>query len=201
LIKDPIALMSAEWMRSAFDAEVVALIRHPCAFVSSLKRMNWRLRFENFYSQPSLMRDLLGPFEDEMRRLDATDHDLVENGAVAWAVIHHVIQVFRERHPDWIYVRHEDLAGDSLGEYAALYERLGLTMDAGARRTIEEHCYARAPLDDNGQVHRLTRNSSQDAWSWQRKMPVEEVERIRERVEDVSRHFYADETWAVAAAR
>jgi hypothetical protein len=199
LIKDPIALMSSEWMADRFGAEIVALIRHPCAFVASLKRMNWRFRFENLYGQPLLMRDLLGDYEDQMRRLDAAEHDLVENGALAWAVIHHVIRVFQERHPDWVYVRHEDLAADPMGQYEALYARLGLAMSPAAQATIEEHCYAGAPLEDRGQVHRLTRNSSEDAWSWRRKLPAAEVERIRARVEPVARHFYAEETWDTSA--
>jgi hypothetical protein len=195
LIKDPIALMSAEWLADRFQAEIVALIRHPCAFVASIKRMNWWFRFENLYSQPLLMRDLLGEYEEPMRRLDATEHDLIDNGALTWTVIHHVIRVFQERHPDWIYVRHEDLASDPIGQYEALYGRLGLEMSPAARATIEEHCYAAAPVEDRGQVHRLTRNSREDAWSWRRKLSPAEIERIRAWAEPVSRHFYAEQTW------
>ena len=38
LIKDPIALMSAEWLADRFNINIVVIIRHPCAFVSSLLR-------------------------------------------------------------------------------------------------------------------------------------------------------------------
>jgi hypothetical protein len=37
VIKDPIAIMSAEWMYENFDLDIIVLIRHPAAFVSSLK--------------------------------------------------------------------------------------------------------------------------------------------------------------------
>ncbi len=200
LIKDPIALMSSEWLASTFNAQVVALIRHPCAFVSSLRRMNWRFRFESLLSQPLLMRDLLGPFEDEMRRMDATDHDMIDNGAVIWKILHHVIRTFQERHPDWIYARYEDLAAEPLPGFEALYDQLGLELNARARGTIEEHCYARTPLTDQGEVHRLVRNSSDDAWSWRGRMSAEEVERVRALVEPISGLFYTDETWNLTAA-
>ncbi len=195
LIKAPGALMSAEWLVANFGTQIVALIRHPCAFVASIKRMNWRFSFAELTSQPLLMRDVLGPFEAEMRRLDATDHDLIDNGAEIWKIIHHVIRDYQTRHPEWIYVRQEDLATDPMGQYETLYGRLGLTMGQKARQVIEEHCYAKTPQPDEGQLHRLTRNSNEDAWSWRGKLTAAEVDRIRARVDDVSRHFYADETW------
>jgi hypothetical protein len=199
LIKAPGALMSSPWLADRFGARIVILVRHPCGFVASVKRMNWRFRFENLYDQPLLMRDLLGDYEDQMRRLDATEHDLVDNGAAVWKVFHHVIRVFQERHPDWVYLRYEDLAADPMAGYESLYARLGLKMSPAARATIEEHCYARAPLEDRGELHRLVRNSSDDAWSWRRKLPAAEVERIRAHVEPVARHFYAEETWDTSA--
>src|SRR5205085_10560791 len=41
LLKDPIALFSAEWLASRFDMNVIVMIRHPAAFASSLRRLNW----------------------------------------------------------------------------------------------------------------------------------------------------------------
>src|SRR6185369_8506201 len=34
VIKDPIAVFSAEWLADRFDAHVITVIRHPAAFVS-----------------------------------------------------------------------------------------------------------------------------------------------------------------------
>jgi hypothetical protein len=36
LVKDPIALLSAEWLAETFGMDVVVLIRHPAAFAASL---------------------------------------------------------------------------------------------------------------------------------------------------------------------
>src|SRR5947209_3599913 len=45
LVKDPIALFSSEWLAQRFDMNVVVLIRHPAAFTSSIKRLNWKHNF------------------------------------------------------------------------------------------------------------------------------------------------------------
>ena len=57
LIKDPIAVFSAEWLASAFDMGVVVMIRHPAAFASSLKRLGWQFDFNDLLQQPLLLRE------------------------------------------------------------------------------------------------------------------------------------------------
>ena len=51
IIKDPIAIFSAEWMCKNFDLGVVVMIRHPCAFASSLKRLDWSFDFSHFFDE------------------------------------------------------------------------------------------------------------------------------------------------------
>jgi hypothetical protein len=41
LLKDPIAVFSAEWLADTFDMNVVVMIRHPGGFAASLKRLGW----------------------------------------------------------------------------------------------------------------------------------------------------------------
>lgn len=196
LIKDPIALMSAQWLADTFGTRIVVLIRHPCAFIASLKRMNWRFSFANFTSQPLLMRDLLGPFERQMHELESKEHDLVENGCLLWNIIHHAIAVYRERRADWHFVRYEDLATQPLSGFQELYEGLGLDWNLAARTAVERHCYAVQPTPDQGQVHRLVRKSSDDAWAWRKLMGANEVDRVRRRVDALAGKFYSEESWA-----
>ena len=67
LMKDPIALFSAEWLADTFDMRVLVMIRHPASFATSIRRRGWRHRFADFLEQPLLMRDLLAPYADEIR--------------------------------------------------------------------------------------------------------------------------------------
>ena len=53
-------------MAERFDLAVVAMIRNPAAFASSIKRLAWGFDFRNWLDQELLMRDLLHPFTDEI---------------------------------------------------------------------------------------------------------------------------------------
>ena len=63
LIKDPLAVFSAEWLARRFEMNVIVMIRHPAAFACSIRRRNWRHNFSHFLQQPLLMQDHLFPFE------------------------------------------------------------------------------------------------------------------------------------------
>ena len=45
IMKDPIAVLSAEWLAQVFNMDVICLIRHPAAFVYSLAKANWDFNF------------------------------------------------------------------------------------------------------------------------------------------------------------
>lgn len=78
IIKDPIAVFSAEWLAETFDMDVVVLIRHPAAFAGSLKRLHSTHPFADFLAQPLLMRDHLYPFESEIKQFAETEHDVID---------------------------------------------------------------------------------------------------------------------------
>lgn len=54
LLHDPLALFSAEWLARRFDFDVVVLIRHPAAFVASVKSLHWEHPFDHFLKQAPL---------------------------------------------------------------------------------------------------------------------------------------------------
>ena len=51
VLKDPIALFSADWIARRFGARVVVIIRHPAAFVASMRAANFVMNFEAFRRQ------------------------------------------------------------------------------------------------------------------------------------------------------
>lgn len=112
LLKDPLALLSAGWLHERYGMRVVCMIRNPLAFVGSLKKAGWTFDFHNLSRQEELMRDVLYPFGEEIRRACEEPGDLVEGGALTWNVLHHVILAYQERYPSWAFVRYEDLAAD-----------------------------------------------------------------------------------------
>src|SRR4029077_14652741 len=74
LVKDPMALFSAEWIAETFDAQVVVIVRHPAAFASSIKLDGWAHPFSHFLNQPALMEDHLSSFDEEIKTFAQEEH-------------------------------------------------------------------------------------------------------------------------------
>jgi hypothetical protein len=194
LVKDPIALFSAEWLASRFGMDVVIVIRHPAGFASSLKRLGWTFPFPDLLDQPLLMRDLLRPFEAELARRAERPGDILDQAALLWRMMHHVIADYRTRHPGWTFVRHEDLSREPVREFEGLFGKLGLGFTKRARDLIAETTDPANPADP-ADAHSLRRDSKAGASIWKERLAPGEVRRIRAAVGDVSKLFYSDAEW------
>lgn len=201
LMKDPIALMSAEWLARTYDMDVLVLIRHPAAFVSSLVRLGWQFPFGDLLAQPELMRDHLAPFAREIADYAAEPRPVIDEGILLWRIFHHVIRQYQLRHPEWLFVRHEDLSQRPREEFATVFARLGLRMTPDVQRMIDEHTAAENPREAPGNVaHHLRLDSRANVWNWAHRLSPLEVAKVRKHTEDIARHFYSDAEWADGAA-
>lgn len=197
LIKDPIALMSAGWLAERFGMQVMVMIRHPAAFAGSLVRLDWpRFDFRNWADQPLFLRDLAKPYEEPIRSFDPERQDLIDEAVLLWNVIHHVIEGYRDRHPDWAFVRHEDLAEEPVKGFQGLFERLDLVWDGTAERIIARSSTDEARKEVPAYLHRTVRRDSRSArWTWARRLTPDQLERVREGTAEVASAFYGDEDW------
>jgi hypothetical protein len=195
LVKDPIALMSAGWLSERFGMEVVVMVRHPAAFAGSLLRLDWpRFDFRDWAGQSAFLRDLAGPYAESIRSFDPDRQDLVDEAILLWNVTHHVIQGYRDRHPGWLFVRHEDLAEEPVKGFHELYQRLDLEWDRIAERIIEASSSGRA--DVPAYLHRTVGRDSRAArWTWRDRLTREERDRVREGTAEVASAFYEDRDW------
>jgi hypothetical protein len=196
LMKDPIALFSAEWLARTYGMDMVVLIRHPAAFVSSLKRLKWRYRFHNFVNQPELLNGLLHPLAAEIVAHHQVEHSPIDDGILLWRVVHHVIRHYQQHHPDWIFLRHEDISQHPLEEFGWIFERIGLQMTSSVRRAIETHSSEDNPPEAGDQVvHQLKRHSKANVWNWQQRLSADEIARIRVQTEDMAPYWYGKADW------
>lgn len=197
LLKDPIALFSAEWLAGRYGAQVVVMIRHPAAFAASLKALNWHFKFKGWLAQPALLRDWLHPWEADMRRCLAENVDVVEEAIVMWSAMHHVVRELQARNPAWTFVRHEDLAAHPLEGFRSLYESLDLVYSPRVARRIEAHSRP-GKLAGGGRHHTSVRRDSRAATTtWRQRLTRDEIRRVREGVEGVAPYFYGDEDWGL----
>ncbi len=197
LMKDPIAVFSAPWLHRTFGMDVVVLIRHPAAFAASLKARlgQWgRHRFAHFLEQPLLMRDLLHPFEAEIRRAAEGSPDILDEAILLWKLIYYAVLRFQERYPEWIYVRHEDLSREPETEFRRLFQRLGLPYTRRARQGVASTSSPANP-QRGGAGHSVYRDSRSVIWNWKKSLSAAEVARIREATARLAEAFYAPEDW------
>lgn len=199
LLKDPLALFSTPWLAARFDLRVIVMIRHPAAFASSLKRLNWEFDFRHWLDQPLLMRDYLYPFEREFRLFCAKRQDIIEQAILLWNAMHTVIRRFQLAHPSWIFLRHEDLAKDPLAGFQKLYQQLGLPWSSSVVKRMDALTNNRNVKDvapsDPGTIKRDSRAAAQ-SWTW--RLTEQEIERIRYGTSCVSPWFYPDSAWHLA---
>ncbi len=202
LFKDPCAVMAAEWMAETFASQVVIAIRHPGAYCHSVLKQDWWLDFRELAEQPALMDWVAPQIAEDIRRMTQVEHDLVENASYHWKVTHHVIHQYQLRHaenPDWVFVRHEDLANDPTTGFQELCQRLGLTMTQRVRDKILEHANpdAKSRKDHfkNQPIFNLHRSSTDVTSGWKRKLDPEQIARIRRITGDLSVEFYDEASW------
>lgn len=196
LLKDPMAVFSAEWIAEAFDAQVVVVVRHPAAFVSSIKRAGWAHPFSHFAGQAELMEGRLRPFADEVAEFARTEHDILDQGALLWRLVHKTLATYRSEHPDWVFVRHEDLSRDPLGGYESLFAALELPYTESVREEVRRTSSASNPAErELGDRDFGVRDSSANASNWRRRLTQEEIEHIHRKVADVSSLFYTEDEW------
>lgn len=194
LLKDPFALFSAPWFAQTLNCQVVITVRHPAAFASSLKRLNWHFDFHNLLDQPALMRDHLEVDRTEMESIQPDD--IIGQAALLWRMIYRFVDSTRSLFPDFIIVRHEDLSLNPVDGYKALYESLELKFDERVKKIILNSSNSENPAQlTRKKTHSVKLNSLANISNWKKRLTADEITRIRKMTEGVSELFYSNEEW------
>ena len=197
LVKDPIALLSAEWLHASFDMAVVIMIRHPGAFAWSIKRRGDRHPFGDFLRQPLLMS---GPFAIHVEQIAvfaAAERDPIDQAGLLWRVLMAHVLICRERHPDWLLVRYEDVADHPERAFAHLCTELGLSLTPSVRRVIARTTSADNPTASSPERlgSHFCRNTSALLHQWKRALSDDEIARLRTWVTPLDSAFYGPSDW------
>jgi hypothetical protein len=194
LLKDPFAVFSTPWFAKQLNCRVVITVRHPAAFVSSLKRLHWPFDFQNLLDQPLLMRDYLGPYRDEMQAI--RPDDMIGQAALLWKLIYHSVHETCAQNPEFILVRHEDLSRDPVPGYRALYSSLGLEFTPRVEKIILNSSSSENPEElSRKKVHDIKLDSRASLDNWKKRLTAAEIDRVRTMTEGVSAFYYSDVEW------
>jgi hypothetical protein len=194
LLKDPFAIFSLVWFAETLHCRIVAIVRHPAAFASGLKRLGWSFDFADLLGQPLLMRDHLEPYRVSMQSASAAD--VVDQAGVLWAAIYGTLQRLRAVVPAIQIIRHEDLAADPIPGFRKLYDNLGLEYTRTANQAILDSSRPDNPSElSRGRVHSVKMDSRGSLQNWKRRLSGEEVTRVRELTDGVWQAYYRVESW------
>lgn len=194
VVKDPFALLAAEWVADRTNADVVVLARHPAAFVSSTVRLGWRLDERWLLRQPAFAADHLQPFRAELEA--AGDLDILDHSCLLWRILTAWVGALRDRHPDWSVLRYEDLALAPVTGFRDLYGRVGLPWDDDTAAAV---AWANDPAQGvavaSGDKGGTRRDSRSAIWTWRQRLAVDEIACVRAATADVAADWYGGERW------
>ncbi|MFH1185460.1 MAG: sulfotransferase [Chloroflexota bacterium] len=194
LLKDPFAVFSLRWFAQALNCRIVVTVRHPAAFASGLRRLNWCFDFENLLKQPLLMRDHLEPYRGLMR--SDVKGDVIGQAGLLWAIIYATLRDLRPGIPALEVVRHEDLATDPAEGFRQLYRQLGLEYTRRVQRAVLASSSSGNPVElSKRRVHSVKLDSRASLQNWRQRLSGEEVARVRRLTEDVAQLYYPEESW------
>ncbi len=191
LLKDPIALMSAPWIHQNLNSDVIIVIRHPAAFVASIKVKDWNFEFHNFLEQKDLLNAYLDDYKQEIENATINQPDIVEQGILLWNCFYAMVLQYKKIYNDkWYFVTHESLSNDPIDEYKKLFLFLKLDWNAAVESQILK-------TTTSNQVTEHTRDSRQNIRTWQQRLTPEEIQRIKSKTSDIWKHFYSENDWII----
>ncbi len=187
LLKDPTALFAVPWLVEQFGLKPVILIRHPAAYVLSIKEKNWWFDFNNLLQQRDFFSGALSHLKAEVEAFQqkADEKTIIENAALLWKVFYTQVFEYRTSHPDWFYITHEALSLDPLDEFEKMFRYLDLSFTHSTRAYILETTGTR-------QGGEFVRDSKYNATKWQDLLSEEEKKSIRQITGQTASEFYTN---------
>lgn len=196
LLKDPIAFFSAPYLFEKFGYDVLLLVRHPAAFIASIKKQNWQFDFKNLTGQPWLMERISPQLREDVIECIATEKDVIEQGVVLWNVIHEVLFNYKEQY-NWLVVRHEDLTQHPLEQFEKIFDHFQLDFTHSVKRKIETTTSDKNEGEVNyAEGHIATnRNSKKITYLWKERLTASEIIFIKDKTQEVWSKFYSEKDW------
>jgi len=133
-------------------------------------------------------------FEGEIRAHAAKRHGIVSEGILLWNCIHQLVANYRDQHPDWLFVRHEDISLDPVPRFRAIFVALGLPFTKEAEAAILDSSGAHNPTEQTRHKEHL-RDSKKNIRNWEKRLSDSEITQIRLGTHELFSQFYTECDW------
>jgi hypothetical protein len=191
LMKDPIALFSAEVLAEVFAMKVVCMIRHPLSFCSSIKKWEWDFPFDHFLKQPLAIAKFFPEEESRIEQFYSQKQPYVKQAVLLWILFHKVIKSYKANHVDWLFLRHEDIISDPIKYFQKTYDFLDLPLNWKIKEQIL--LSLQAPLQETNDPCFKERNPNQMLTSWKNRLTQQEIDYILKETGDLRLYFYPED--------
>lgn len=188
LYKDPIAILSAEWFYRNINSQIIVLIRHPAAFVASIKVKKWNHDFNSFLKQPELMEDHLMEFKSQIESYAKSPPDIIDQGILLWNIFHSMILKYQDKYPEWYFVKHEEISKNPVEGYEEIFRFLELPYSEKIKQAILNST-------ESKKQGLLSRDSRANIKTWKKRLSVDEINRIKNGTFEISQKYYTEADW------
>jgi hypothetical protein len=192
IIKDPLALFSASWFYQTYNCHILVMIRHPAAYVDSIRRVGWRYDPRKYLEQYDLIKEYLSELKEEISSFNQTEKNLLEEATLRWKIYHHVIHIYMDRYP-FTFIKHEELAEDPINNFKIIYDKYNLTFNESVVSEIQNSITGEKNLGNK--VHVLKRDLKNTINNWKKNLKQTEIDYIYSKTYKISSLFYGDDEW------
>ena len=194
LIKDPTAAFLSGYLATKYDCRVLILVRHPGAFLASIKRLGWGWDFKHFLEQRSLMNNYLKELEPLLDKPQSIPYQ----AALLWLSIYKVLHSFYKDDGNWKIVRHEDICLNPLEQFQLIYKWLEMDFTNETMAKTNKLTNLKNKIEAcSDSVHDLRRNSRGLVNYWKKSLSYDEIEILQKITEPISTMYYDNNSWAL----
>ena len=173
-IKDPIAFFSAEWLAETYDAQVIVLVRHPCGVAGSYLSLDWDSDLPGAIRHPVTGRHSY--LNADVERRNSEPPDRLRDLILQWKLFTAHTLELKARHPDWLFVLHDELCIDPAVYFERIFTELGLSLTPAIENKIRQESTGSDP--QGGHQHSHVRDSRAVVDAWKKKIPEGVASRV-----------------------
>lgn len=107
----------------------------------------------------------LSVFEKDIREFAENEKDIIDQAILLWNCIHHTINVYQQGHPEWLFVRLEDLSTSPIEQFQSIYQTFNLEFTSKAKSIILERSGGNNPIEQQA-GNEFIRNSKENIFNW-----------------------------------
>jgi hypothetical protein len=186
-IKDPTGAFLLDWLNYHYNVDVAILLRHPAAFVSSIRGLGWDFDFNVFLNQQQLMSDWLYPYTDLLEKHNYCGMS-IEKASVLWGAVYTVLWGLICR-DSYYWKRYEDICNNPIEEFKDIFVNLKIPWTSKIEHIITST--TEGNLTFSKVVDTYERDTEKMASIWKVRFSCKEIQAIRKIVDRFGLQIYS----------